>query len=192
MSQRKSKLRLADLREVSSNNASARRACLVALSKLPLPCQGVTSAREMERVIDATYPPLKWEALSRGVAAIVADYHRQSEKPREPDRNAAYRKAAQRRSVSHYAREIVTSLEVGSRVVELFDSMSVNGVPLGDCNRAGLYAESLRITGLANRQLTTANLLARIADTLAPDEIVRKAAKRALILDMLKRAFPSS
>lgn len=79
------------------------------------------------------------------------------------------------------AREVVTRIEIGSRAVELLDSIQINGKKLGDCTRSEIVAEADRDARRSDALAQRARWLRSIADILDANQTVRDADRRAVL-----------
>lgn len=181
---------LGALSVLSDRNKQRRGAALAALSKLPLDA----TASDMRAVIHDQYTPLMDEVIVEGVRALISIYHRENARRAQAKVGGGKVVSVQRHGrivadIKRAAQQTVRTLEVGNKVVELFDSMIVGGKRLGDTTREDLEAEVGRLTRGANAQLATANTLHRVANEMAAGETVRKATAKLAILAILEQAF---
>lgn len=137
----------------------------------------------------AEFPPLMDEIVVSGARAITASLRRP--KPAAPIdiERAKERRAADDVHLQAAAQTIADRVEVGGAVVEYLDKMLIDGKRLGDCARADLEKERERLARRGTALLSQADLLARIARCLAPNEIVRASGSRPAILEILREHF---
>ena len=178
----KRKLRLSDLGKLSKENAERRQESLRALSMLPL----AHTAEDIRRVTEV-YPPLLDEIIMAGAKVLAAAVGRPRANPICVLADAKRARSAQGEYIREMAREIVGRAEIGARVVELLDSIQINGKMLGDCTRSEVLAEADRDARRSEALAERANWLRSLANILGQDQTVRMA-DRSAVLEILQEA----
>lgn len=126
------------------------------------------------------YPPLLEEVILAGARALTAAL-RATSKPVVVFDAAKRRRDAATVRVTEAAREIVYRTEIGSRVVELLDSIRINGKMLGDCTKREVLLEADQNTNRAEALADRAEWLRKLGAILEPNQTVRTADRHAVL-----------